>query len=120
MHPLQHLLSSDANAPRSKGFIGVDLDGTLAHYKEGDCHNCVVGKPIEPMMQRVRRWLKQGKEIKIFTARARDPQQVAVIKQWLREQNLPDLEITNIKEPAMIEFYDDRAVAVKKNTGEIV
>lgn len=42
-----------------QGWIGVDLDGTLAEYDEwrGIDH---IGTPIEPMAARVRRWIAQG------------------------------------------------------------
>lgn len=55
-----------------KGWVGVDLDGTLAHYDEfrGDDH---VGEPIEPMVRRVRKMLDEGKDVRIFTARQPHP-----------------------------------------------
>ena len=39
-----------------QGWVGVDLDGTLATYDEwrGIEH---VGEPIAPMVERVKRWL---------------------------------------------------------------
>ena len=50
------------------GWIGVDLDGTLAKYDgwHGIEH---IGMPIRPMMERVRTWLAMGIQVKIFTAR---------------------------------------------------
>ena len=38
------------------GWIGVDLDGTLAHYEgwQGETH---IGAPISAMVERVKRWL---------------------------------------------------------------
>ena len=36
------------------------------------------------------------------------------------KNNFPDLEITNVKDYDMIRLYDDRAVQVIANTGEIV
>lgn len=38
-------------------WIGVDLDGTLAEYN-GQLSG--IGDPINPMMNRVKRWLSQG------------------------------------------------------------
>ena len=51
-----------------KGYIAVDLDGTLAFYDHwrGVEH---VGEPIPAMVQRVRQWLSEGKDVRIFTAR---------------------------------------------------
>jgi hypothetical protein len=101
------------------GWIGVDLDGTLAQYggwKGPDC----IGEPIPAMMDRVRRWIAEGKEVKIFTARACIPEQVEPIKAWLERHGLPDLEVTNVKDFGMIELWDDRCVHVRINTGEIL
>ncbi|MHB9009227.1 MAG: hypothetical protein ACYDC1_20140, partial [Limisphaerales bacterium] len=50
------------------GWIGVDLDGTLAHY-DGWQGAQYIGDPIAPMVERVQRWLAAGKTVKIFTAR---------------------------------------------------
>jgi hypothetical protein len=50
------------------GWIGVDLDGTLAQYGKW-AGIYYIGKPIPLMMARVKKWLAQGKDIRIFTAR---------------------------------------------------
>ena len=52
----------------STGWIGVDLDGTLAQYDgwKGTEH---IGEPIPLMVQRVKDWLEAGHEVRIFTAR---------------------------------------------------
>jgi len=52
----------------SNGWIGVDLDGTLAYYDEwrGLYH---IGEPIPAMVDRVKRWLAEGRDVRIFTAR---------------------------------------------------
>lgn len=101
------------------GWIGVDLDGTLAKYNgwKGMEH---IGEPVIPMMLRVQKWLSEGKTVKIFTARACVPEAVPHIKAWLSSHNLGDLEITNIKDFGMIELWDDRCVQVIPNTGETV
>lgn len=99
------------------GWIGVDLDGTLAEYK-GDVS--VIGEPLEPMLKRVKRWISQGKTVKIFTARAENPTQRAMITEWLKSVGLPTLEVTNTKDFQMIELWDDRAVEVQRNVGQPV
>jgi hypothetical protein len=96
--------------------IAVDLDGTLAEHCS---HKVGVGAPVPAMMKRVRQWLAEGKKVKIFTARAGNPEQVELIKIWLKEQGLPDLEVTNVKGFDMIEFWDDRAHRVVMNKGVI-
>jgi len=99
-----------------EGWYGVDLDGTLAH--DTGWHGAgQIGVPIPEMLERVQRWLLDGRRVKIFTARATVPQQIPPIREWLRKHGLPELEITNVKDFAMIEYWDDRAVEVVTNTG---
>jgi len=99
-------------------WIGVDLDGTLAEYDKwrGATH---IGDPIPKMANRIRRWVGRRKKVKIFTARADDERSVNAIKKWLKDNELPDLEITNLKDEHMTELWDDKAIAVQKNTGEV-
>jgi 16S rRNA C967 or C1407 C5-methylase (RsmB/RsmF family) len=96
-----------------KGWIGVDLDGTLAHWDHyrGDDH---VGKPVEQMVKRVRQWIREGKDVRLFTARKPHP----AIRRWMQEHLGKVLPITNTKDHFMQAFYDDRAVQVRRNTGE--
>ena len=102
-------------------WIGVDLDGTLAHdlgnRRENRCLE-QIGSPIKPMLNRLRKWLAEGKTVKIFTARASSPKQVVMIKKWLASYGLPDLEVTNVKDLRMVELWDDRCVQVMTNLGE--
>ena len=97
-----------------RNWIGVDFDGTLAHY-EGFKGDEVVGKPVPAMVKRVRGWLDEGYEVRIFTARPPHP----AIKRWCKEQFGQILPITNRKDPGMIAMYDDRAVSVERNTGRV-
>ncbi len=99
-----------------EGWIGCDLDGTLAHDTgwKGPDH---IGPPIPEMLERVRNWINQGRRVKIFTARATTPDAIPPIRDWLREQGLPELEITNVKDFECEEIWDDRAVEVVANTG---
>lgn len=106
----------------SKGWIGVDLDGTLAHYDGwwGPTH---IGKPIPAMVERVKQWLAEGRKVKIFTARVSGPDGDAevirhVIEDWSKEHIGRKLEVTNAKDYAMVELWDDRAIAVVPNTGQ--
>lgn len=97
-------------------WIGIDLDGTLAHYDgwRGKDH---IGSPIVKMMDRVKAWIKEGKKIKIYTARAYDPEQIPYIEEWLERYDLGGVEVTNIKDFGMTELWDDRAIRVMRNTG---
>jgi hypothetical protein len=104
----------------NRGWIGVDLDGTLAEYHgwKGIAH---IGAPVPAMVERVRFWLSQGVEVRIFTARvctwADRRQARRVIGEWCQTHGLPRLAITNTKDYDMIELWDDRAVRVEKNQG---
>ena len=103
------------------GWIGVDLDGTLAEYHgwQGIYH---VGKPVPLMLERVKDWLQKGYEVKIFTARVciAEPDRtivISMIRDWCETHGLPRLEVTNVKDFGMIELWDDRAIRVEVNTG---
>lgn len=105
-------------------YIAVDLDGTLAHYVgwQGIEH---IGDPIPAMEKRVKEWIKQGKEVKIFTARVHSEEARPFITAWLiyhgftYESGKP-LEITNVKDFTMEVLYDDRAIQVERNTGRLI
>jgi hypothetical protein len=102
-------------------WIGVDLDGTLAHDLGNKRENKglgEIGSAIKPMLNRLRKWIAEGKTVKIFTARASSPRQVVMIKKWLSSYGLPELEVTNVKDLRMIELWDDRCVQVLTNSGE--
>ena len=104
----------------TSGWYGVDLDGTLAEYNgwQGMEH---IGKPIPLMLEKVKVWLSNGITVKIFTARAGIPEQIPYIKKWLVEEcGLPELEITNVKDFAMAELWDDRCKHVEINTGRLI
>lgn len=105
-----------------RGWIGVDLDGTLAHY-DGWSGPHSIGKPIKPMVDRVIKWLAAGRDVRIFTARVAvtgDVREEAerYIRAWCKEHIGYELPITCCKDLAMEEIWDDRAVGVVKNTGE--
>jgi hypothetical protein len=97
-------------------WVGVDFDGTLAQYEEwrGPTE---LGEPILPMIQRVRRWLDDGIEVRIVTARANLDESVKAIGLWSIKYLGQPLVVTDQKDFAMIEIWDDRAVTVERNTG---
>lgn len=111
------------------GWIAVDFDGTLATYDswKGPGH---VGEPIPEMVFRVRKWLAEGRDVRIFTARVYSdgtPERNAEVKlarlaiaHWCNEQFGRVLPITNIKDFGMVELWDDRAVQVESNTGKLL
>lgn len=107
----------------SQGWIGVDLDGTLAKYSgwQGPSH---IGEPIPRMVQRIKDWIAEGRKVKIFTARVSNKSQAQEVREalapWLLKQGLPILEVVCCKDYAMLELWDDRAVQVIPNTGVAV
>ena len=125
------------------GWIGVDFDGTLAQYGTWiSADHC--GEPIAPMVERVKRWRLEGREVRIFTARMfpfalcllptdaigyredytdrhrEASRAIDAIRSWCREHLGEVLPITCVKDYGMVELYDDRCVQVRPNTGELV
>ena len=107
-------------------WIGVDLDGTLAHYRTGQKE---IGEPIEPMVKRVKEWHEMGYEVRIVTARvaniSRDlidfwnrDNQIKLIREWCTKHLGFTLMPTSEKDFMMTELWDDRAVQVAFNKGE--
>jgi hypothetical protein len=109
------------------GWIGVDLDATLAEYDgwKGVEH---IGVPVPAMVDRVRHWIADGREVRIFTARvyceptdyarvAEVGSAIAAIQKWCEAHIGCVLAITYVKDFGMIELWDDRAVQVVPNTG---
>ncbi len=109
------------------GWIGVDLDGTLARHERGDGID-TIGAPIPRMVARVKSWLEGGLEVRIMTARvfpvppALEPSQARkqreMIEAWCLEHIGQVLPVTCLKDYDMLELWDDRAVAVERNTGD--
>lgn len=118
-----------------KAWIGVDLDGTLAEY-DGFKGPGVIGAPITQMVGRVKAWLADGKDVRIFTARVWEPgltdpmpqreywarreeARVAreAIGKWCEEHIGCELQVTCQKDYGMVMLYDDRAKQVIPNTG---
>ena len=103
-------------------WIGVDLDGTLAHYDKWEGPH-KIGKPIKKMAAKVNSWHKQGKIVKIITARVGNQPKRYVdyvtgkIHEWLELNGMPRLEVTATKDLGMVEMYDDRCVQIVPNTG---
>lgn len=93
-------------------WIGFDLDKTLAMHQEGQAG---IGKPIPDRVARLKRYVDAGTKVKIFTARAAIPSDIPVVKEWMRKNGLPALEVTNEKDPGLIKIIDDKAEYVTPN-----
>lgn len=131
------------------GWIGVDLDGTLARYTSG-FGLATIGQPIPEMVDKVKQQLALGNDVRIFTARVasyfqcvaewHDPNskefevwlrrvefarqeylhQLAIINDWCLMVFGMTLPVTCIKDYNMIVCWDDRAIQVIPNTGKFV
>jgi len=113
------------------GWIGVDLDGTLAHYD--GWNGGAIGEPVPAMVRRVEDWLATGREVRVFTARVAatgkrkasgevDSQEFAdaqrlLIQDWTQRHIGARLPVTAVKDFACVEIWDDRATGVKLNEG---
>ena len=108
----------------------VDFDGTLAEDTgwKGFKH---MGKPIPDMIRKVKKWLEDGDEVIVHTARLSwapnspyNPQDEQLDKEGVRfliedwcEKNIgKKLKVTNEKQ-GYGPFYDDWGCHVIKNTG---
>ena len=106
----------------SKPWVGFDLDGTLAYQPEGRYDPLEIGHPIPKMVARVKRAVAQGYEVRIFTARAAHKSRHVdkAIKEWCEQHLGQEFTVTNEKDLNCVRLYDDRAVQVIKNSGDIV
>lgn len=109
-------------------FIAVDLDGTLAIYDKTDNRTgrTFIGEPIPAMVARVKDWLAQGHVVCIFTSRVAEPSRadhfdvLARIHAWCEQHIGERLMVTAIKQPYFSAYYDNEAIQVRTNTGELV
>lgn len=111
---------------RTCGWIGVDLDGTLAKsvksHAAGD-----IRLPIYRIVKQVKKWLAEGQEVRIFTSRV-NPYHRRIealrarraIEAWSKRYLGQVLPITHEKDWDMVLLFDDRARQVERNTGRIV
>ena len=134
---------NDTHGQQGEGWIGFDLDGTLAKYDgwKGFDH---IGEPVKPMVALVKKLHAEGRRVKVLTARVA-PHKLedgttgeayitvpgedgGSTRQYARQYvadwchfNLGFVpEITHEKDHLMLDLYDDRCHQVVPNTGEIV
>jgi len=96
--------------------ICVDLDGTLANHDNTTIYS--IGTPIPEMVDRVRRWISEGYQVVIFTARltqsTEKPRNIEAmrltIESWCRKNIGMTLHVTSEKPHRVIAFWDDKAV----------
>lgn len=68
---------NDTHGETGKGWYGFDLDGTLAKYDkwEGIDH---IGRPVEQMVELIKKMHDEGKVVKILTARVAPREDIEV------------------------------------------
>lgn len=134
---------NDTHGQQGEGWIGFDLDGTLAKYDgwKGIDH---IGEPVKPMVDLVKRMHDEGKVVKIMTARVAphkledgtvgesyitvpDGEKGATrnyahqfINDWCHFNLGFVPEIVYQKDHLMLDLYDDRCHQVIPNTGVTV
>lgn len=121
--PGEHLTAvTSTKAKENSPHVLVDLDGTMAHYDKFKGPT-VIGAPVPAMISKVKKMLAEGEDVRVFTARvAKDPdgKVTRAIEAWLQKNLGQTLPITNVKDQHAKAIYDDRAVAVEKNTGKVL
>jgi hypothetical protein len=109
----------------NKQWIGFDLDGTLAHY-DGWMGPEHIGEPIPDMIEEAKRLIDLGITVKVVTARVSHVNELEnsaaerAIQLWCQRYIGKALPVTCKKDFNMWLLYDDRAIAVEKNTGQIL
>ena len=136
-------MEADTHGMDGEGWIGFDLDGTLAEYYgwKGIDH---IGKPVKPMVELIKKFYAQGRRVKIMTARIAphrledgsvgeayitvpegkkgSPREYAhqYIQDWCHIYLGFVPEIVYQKDHLMLELYDDRVKQVEPNTGVVI
>lgn len=119
-----------------KGWIGVDMDGTLFTYTEWTSWD-TFGTLIKPMGDRVLQWISERKDVRIFTARMPLPHEQEIeqtcyktgqkfngvmMKKAIADHTERHLGVRLraqcYKDLHCIEIWDDRAIGVVANTGQ--
>jgi hypothetical protein len=103
----------------------VDFDGTLAHF-DGWVGPTAIGEPVNAMFLKVKKWLRQGDEVVIFTSRIAPNDKYTplehceaarkAIEDWCVKYFGQKLRVTCEKNYFDI-CYDDLTCNIVRNTG---
>jgi hypothetical protein len=99
----------------------VDFDATLAVHTGGKA----LGPPVPEMLDQVKRWLADGDEVRIFTARVSSSHEHVEdmrreIEDWCEKYLGQRLEVTAEKKSDIYDIHDDRARQVIPNKGIVI
>lgn len=110
------------------GWVGFDLDRTLAYYSLEQKE--LIGEPIPHILELVKKLIHEGKDVRIFTARANIDSyngnhnlleyHLQLIREWCNTHIGKVLPITCSKDFNTEKIYDDIAVHVIPNKGKLV
>lgn len=113
-------------------WTGIDLDGVLAYWSGKPEDVLTIGPPIPSVLALVKRYLAEGRKVRILTARvaacgtrsavAVDDQAFAdaqrvMVESWCQRFIGQVLPITATKDWQMDQFLDDHCVEMIANTG---
>jgi hypothetical protein len=111
-------------------WIGFDLDGTIATKYSGPFNPRIIGEPIPSMISLIQEYIREGKEVKIVTARvSTDGTLISlynaiigqyIIQAWCKKHIGQTLDVISAKDFKMRLLYDDLAIQVKTDSGELV
>jgi len=88
------------------GIIGVDIDGTLTYFKEGDWKNFLTIKPNKEMIEKVNCLYNRGWVILIYTSRLETERRET--EAWLKINGVKYWAL--IMEKLRVDYYmDDRS-----------
>ena len=110
---------------RTLGWIGVDLDGTLAKSVKSQAAEDI-GVPIYRMVKQVKKWLAQGQDVRItarvnpYHGRIEAFRARRAIEAWSKRHLGQVLRVTHEKDWDMALLFDDRARQVERDTGMVV
>jgi len=94
-------------------WVGFDFDGTLVEFPApGEPH----GRDIPTMVNLLRLFLDNGIQVKIFSARARNPVSKSIVQFWLDSRGLQNVPITDTKDFFMAALFDDLAITSRAGT----
>jgi hypothetical protein len=106
-----------------------DLNGTLCFHEKGTpVFNAdgefIIGKPINRMVRRIRRMLSEGLKVKIMSGSVGlGGEKAAVaetaIRKWCKEHLGRELEVSATITPRCLGLFNDKAIAVIRNTGRL-